>query len=106
MGTTATVSLTGGTPSTATVQTLIDNMSYQNNSDAPDTSNRVVTLTSLQDSGGVANGGDDTASLAVASTVTVVGVNDAPVAVDDNASPSKRAAPPTAPRAAAPAAMC
>ncbi|NHI01222.1 Calcium-binding lectin RapA2 [Oceanimonas sp. MB9] len=86
VGTTATVSLTGGTLSTATVQTLIDNMSYQNNSDAPDTSNRVVTLTSLQDSGGVANGGDDTASLAVASTVTVVGVNDAPVAVDDNAS--------------------
>ncbi|MCT7655927.1 hypothetical protein MBH78_17550 [Oceanimonas sp. NS1] len=85
MGTTATVSLTGGTPSTATVQTLIDNMSYQNNSDAPDTSNRVVTLTSLQDSGGVANGGDDTASLAVASTVTVVGVNDEP-ALTANAS--------------------
>ncbi|WP_165662693.1 DUF4347 domain-containing protein, partial [Oceanimonas sp. MB9] len=85
VGTTATVSLTGGTLSTATVQTLIDNMSYQNNSDAPDTSNRVVTLTSLQDSGGVANGGDDTASLAVASTVTVVGVNDEP-ALTANAS--------------------
>ncbi|WP_344960205.1 hypothetical protein, partial [Zobellella aerophila] len=67
-----------GTLSTATAQTLIDGMSYQNNSNTPSTSNRVVTLTSLQDSGGTANGGDDTASLAVASTVTVVGVNDEP----------------------------
>ncbi|WP_344960204.1 VCBS domain-containing protein, partial [Zobellella aerophila] len=85
VGSTATVSLTGGTLSTATAQTLIDNMSYQNNSNTPSTSNRVVTITSLQDSGGTANGGDDTASLAVASTVTVVAVNDAPVATDDSA---------------------
>ncbi|MBU2709429.1 hypothetical protein KCM76_25795, partial [Zooshikella marina] len=47
VGTTATVSLTGGTMSTATTQTLIDNMSYQNNSNTPSTSNRVVTLTSI-----------------------------------------------------------
>ena len=78
IGTTATVALTGGTISTATTQTLIDNVSYQNNSNAPSTSNRVVTLTSIQDSGGTANGGDDTASISVASTVTVVGVNDEP----------------------------
>ncbi|WP_198939411.1 hypothetical protein, partial [Motiliproteus sp. MSK22-1] len=32
----------------------------------------MITLTSLQDSGGTANGGDDTAALAVASTVNVV----------------------------------
>ncbi|WP_217645565.1 beta strand repeat-containing protein, partial [Oceanisphaera psychrotolerans] len=77
---TATVSLTGGTLSTAAAQTLIDSMSYQNNSQDPDTSNhRVVTLTSLQDSGGTANGGDDVVVLAVASTVTLVAVNDAPV---------------------------
>ena len=71
-GTTATVSLSGGTLSTAAAQTLIDNISYQNNSNTPNTSNRVVTITSLQDSGGTANGGDDTAALAVSSTVTVV----------------------------------
>ncbi|MHC4880032.1 MAG: beta strand repeat-containing protein, partial [Planctomycetota bacterium] len=78
IGTTATLSLTGGTLSTAATQTLVDNLSYQNNSNAPNTSNRVVTLTSLQDSGGTANGGDNTASLATASTVTVVQNNDEP----------------------------
>jgi riboflavin synthase len=88
VGTTATVALTGGTMSTATVQTLIDNMSYQNNSNTPSTSNRVVTLTSIQDSGGTANGGDDTASVSVASTVTVVGVNDEPTLTGNASNPT------------------
>ncbi|WP_244894393.1 beta strand repeat-containing protein [Marinobacterium stanieri] len=87
-GTTATIVLTGGTLSTATAQTLIDNMSYQNNSNTPSTSNRVVTLTSVQDSGGTANSGDDTASLAVASTVTVVGVNDEPTLTATGSDPT------------------
>ncbi|RDH45545.1 DUF4347 domain-containing protein [Zooshikella ganghwensis] len=88
VGTTATVSLTGGTMSTATTQTLIDNMSYQNNSNTPSTSNRVVTLTSIQDSGGTANGGDDTASISVASTVTIVGVNDEPTLTANASNPT------------------
>ncbi|SET05566.1 protein of unknown function [Nitrosomonas marina] len=88
VGTTATVALTGGTMSTATTQTLIDNMSYQNNSNAPSTSNRVVTLTSIQDSGGTANGGDDTASIAVASTVTIVDVNDEPTLTANASNPT------------------
>ncbi|NQD95558.1 hypothetical protein HP532_23145, partial [Pseudomonas sp. CrR25] len=82
------VSVTGGTAtvtitkvagiSSAAAQTVVDGLSYRNASDAPNSSNRVVTLTSIADSGGTANGGSDTASLAVASTVTVVPVNDAP----------------------------
>ncbi|NYZ68174.1 DUF4347 domain-containing protein, partial [Endozoicomonas sp. SM1973] len=88
VGTTATVSLAGGTMSTATAQTLIDNMSYQNNSNTPSTSNRVVTLTSIQDSGGTANGGDDTASISVASTVTIVGVNDEPTLTANASNPT------------------
>ncbi|WP_344961742.1 DUF4347 domain-containing protein, partial [Oceanisphaera sediminis] len=80
-GTTATVLLTGGNMPTASAQTLVDGMSYQNNSQDPDTASyRVVSLTSLQDSGGTANDGEDTAALlAVASTITLVAVNDAPV---------------------------
>ncbi|MCR8921441.1 DUF4347 domain-containing protein [Dasania sp. GY-MA-18] len=78
VGSTATVSLVGGTMTGAQLETLVNNMSYQNNSDDPDTSNRVVTLTGLKDNGGTANGGDDTAVLGIASTVTVVGVNDEP----------------------------
>ncbi|TFH86517.1 DUF4347 domain-containing protein [Billgrantia azerbaijanica] len=77
-GTTATVSLTDGTLSNAAAEALVDGISYQNHSDAPNTGNRVVTITSLRDSGGTANGGDDTAALAIASTVAMVGVNDAP----------------------------
>ena len=76
VGTTATLSLAGGAMSTAAAQTLIDSASYQNTSSSPDTSDRVITLTALKDSGGTANGGDDTAALSVASTVTVAGVND------------------------------
>lgn len=77
-GTTATVSFTSGTMSIVAAQTLVDNLSYQNNADALNTSNRVVTITTIQDSGGTANGGDDTAVVAIASTVTVVDVNDEP----------------------------
>ena len=39
---------------------------------------RVFTLTQVKDSGGTANGGSDTTTLTIASTVTVVPVNDAP----------------------------
>ncbi|WP_339672695.1 DUF4347 domain-containing protein [Dasania marina] len=78
VGSTATVTITGGSLSAAATQSLVDNISYENDSDDPNTSNRVVTITSLQDSGGTANSGDDTAELSIASTVTLVGVNDEP----------------------------
>ncbi|MFC4259161.1 Ig-like domain-containing protein [Marinobacter lacisalsi] len=86
-GNTATVSLAGGTLSEAAAQTLVNNISYQNNSNAPDTSDRVVTLTSVQDSGGNANG-DDTAALAVVSTVTVAGINDEPTLTSTGSNPT------------------
>ncbi|MEA3644234.1 MAG: hypothetical protein VBE63_30565, partial [Lamprobacter sp.] len=77
---TATVTLSGGTLAAADLQTLIDGISYSNSSQNPSTaSNRVVTITSIQDSGGTANGGVDTAAPNIGSTVTLVAVNDAPV---------------------------
>lgn len=80
VGTTATVALSKAAGiTTATAQTLIDNMSYQNDSDDPSTvSSRTATLTSVKDSGGTDNGGKDTAALSIASTVTIASVNDAP----------------------------
>lgn len=91
-GSTATVSISGATLSSAAMQTLVDALSYQNDSDAPDTTARVVTLTSLQDSGGTANSGDDTTSLSVASTITVIAVNTAPTDIAlDSASISQSA---------------
>jgi hypothetical protein len=75
-GTTATVTISksgGITP--AAMQTLVNGIAYKNTSNNPTTSNRVVTLTSIQGSGGTANGGVDTSTLSIASTVTVLTVN-------------------------------
>lgn len=70
-GTTATVTLTKTNDTAANWQTLVDGLKYQDTSSNPTTgSNRVVTITSVKDSGGTANGGVDTASLSVASTVS------------------------------------
>jgi hypothetical protein len=77
---TATVTLTGTSLTSAQAQTLVEGLGYRNASDNPATAaNRVVTLTSLTDSGGTAGGGADTTALAIASTVTLTAVNDAPV---------------------------
>ncbi len=73
---TATITLTGMTRSDAQMGTLIDGITYSNASDAPGTSNRVVTITGITDSGSSSN----TASPNKTSTVTVVAVNDAPTA--------------------------
>ncbi len=78
VGGTATVTLTSAGLSTANAQTLVDGISYRNSSEAPDTGSRVVTLTSITDSGGTANGGGDTSTLAIAATVAINAVNDAP----------------------------
>lgn len=78
-GTTATVSFSGATLSTAALQTLVDGLTYSNTSDTPSTAaNRVVTITQMVDSGGTLGSGDDTASLAIASTVSLTAVNNAP----------------------------
>ncbi len=84
-GSTATVTLTGNW-TTAVTQTLVDNLSYRNTSENPtEGANRVVTLTSIKDSGGIANTGFDTTALSVTATVTVASVNDAPsIPVDAN----------------------
>ncbi|RLM21937.1 hypothetical protein BIY29_12870 [Brenneria alni] len=58
---------------------LIDAITYANASDDPTTGTRTVTLTAVQDSGGVQNGGSDITALNIAATVTVAAVNDAPV---------------------------
>jgi glycine cleavage system H lipoate-binding protein len=79
-GGTATVTLTKAAGiSTAVMQTLVNGITYQNtNRDDPTAGNRVFTLTQVTDNGGTANGGNDTTTLAVASTVAVVTRNDAP----------------------------
>ena len=78
---TATVSLskTAGV-SMANIATLVNGISYSNTATTATEGNRVLTLTSLQDTGGTANGGVDTATLSLASTIVVGPANAAPVA--------------------------
>ena len=74
---TMTLNKSGGI-SSSVVATVIDGMTYRNTSENPIGSVRTVTLTSITDSGGTANGGVDTTVLSVSSTVSVVAVNDTP----------------------------
>jgi hypothetical protein len=78
-GTTATVTVTGLDRTQAQFEALVNGLAYRNTSDDPTTdSNRVVTITRVQDSGGTANGGADATDTAIASTVTLTPVNDPP----------------------------
>lgn len=75
-GSTATVSFSGATLSEAQLQTLVDGLTYRNESQDPTTAgNRVVTITSVTDSGG----GTNSATPNLTSTASLTGVNDAPV---------------------------
>ncbi|TRO14970.1 DUF4347 domain-containing protein, partial [Ectopseudomonas mendocina] len=75
---TITLSSAGGISAT-TAQTVVDGMAYRNSSDAPSTATRVITLTSITDNGGTANGGVDTTATSISTSVSVVAVNDAPI---------------------------
>jgi plastocyanin len=79
-GDTATVTISGLAADAAAAQALVDSLAYRNNSNDPTVAApRVVTLTQITDSGGTADGGQNTTALAIASTVTLVAVNDPPV---------------------------
>ncbi|WP_163649504.1 DUF4347 domain-containing protein [Modicisalibacter sp. 'Wilcox'] len=82
-GGTATVSISGASLTEARMQTLVDEIAYRNTSDNPTTgANRVVAITEVVDDGGTANGGVDTATLNLQSTISLTPVNDAPVIGD------------------------
>ena len=79
-GSTATVSFSDGLLTNDQMQTLVDAMNYRNESDNPTTAgNRVVTITGITDNGGTANGGVNVAAPNLTTTVSLTGVNDAPV---------------------------
>ncbi len=77
-GTMATVTLTTTGATTANIANLGGSLSYQNSSETPSTLNRVFTIINIKDSGGITNGGIDTSSPNLVSTVTVIAVNDVP----------------------------
>ncbi|KQQ62467.1 hypothetical protein ASF84_26880 [Pseudomonas sp. Leaf127] len=76
--TTATVSITHAGLSTALAQTLVNGMAYRNDSESPTGASRTAILIGVRDSGGTSSGGSNAGIVSIASTVTVVSVNDAP----------------------------
>ncbi|MCZ8292037.1 MAG: DUF4347 domain-containing protein [Hylemonella sp.] len=80
-GTTATVTLGRSAGLSASeLQTLVESLAYRVGGDNPTGGDRVITLGSLRDNGGTVLGGQDTASLSLAATLSVLPVNDAPSA--------------------------
>jgi subtilisin-like proprotein convertase family protein len=72
-----TISKAGGY-SVSDAQSLLNGLAYVNASQDPLGANRTVTVTSIQDTGGTSNSGDDTTGVSIGSTVTLAPVNDAP----------------------------
>jgi autotransporter-associated beta strand protein len=79
-GSTATLTLTKAAGiAVAAAQTLLDGITYSNSSISPGVANRVVAITSIQDTGGVADGGVDTTNPNVSATISISAVNSEPV---------------------------
>ncbi len=72
---TATITKPGGYTA-ATAEALVDGLAYNNTSEDPQGAVRLVTLFSIKDDGGTANGGSDTTGIAIASLVSITPVND------------------------------
>jgi hypothetical protein len=85
---TATITVTPTTPATAfttaQVNTLVENLTYNNDDNTPTATTHTISVTSIADSGlnGGANGDDNFGSPSVSTIVTVTPTNDAPVAAD------------------------
>ncbi|MFK7892508.1 MAG: Ig-like domain-containing protein, partial [Granulosicoccus sp.] len=88
-GSTATVSFTTASAVPEAIESLVNGLAYRNTSDDPTTVSRVVAVVSMRDSGATENGGTHSSSLAIASTVTMVAINNAPVAVADSITASE-----------------
>ena len=78
---TATITLTTGTMTLANAGSMIDAFAYRNTDDTPTAGNRVITITSIVDSGSNDGDNDNVAAPNSASTLTVSAVVDAPVMV-------------------------
>jgi hypothetical protein len=77
---TATVTLSSSGVSTATIDGIIDGLTYADTLVNATAGDRTVTLTQIQESGGAADGGVDTAAVSIAATVDLTEINNAPTA--------------------------
>ncbi|WP_417796596.1 putative Ig domain-containing protein [Terasakiella pusilla] len=65
--------------SAETVSSMINNITYKATGDDVVSGTRTITLSAVQDDGGTDEVGADTATLSIAATLDVTGINDAPV---------------------------
>ena len=68
----------------ATLAGIVNSLRYLDTGNNPTGGPRTVTLTAISDNGGTANGGADTTTLSLGSTVTVAPIDDPAVANDDS----------------------
>ncbi len=88
-GTTSTVTWTadvGNELSNAEMIILVNALSYTNTDDDPTASNhRVITITTMEDSGATGGSNDNSVTVSISNTVDLVAVNDAPSVTGGNA---------------------
>jgi hypothetical protein len=77
---TATVTLSSSGVSTATIDGIIDGLTYADTLVNATAGDRTITLTQIQESGGSANGGVDATAVSIAATVELTEINNAPTA--------------------------
>ncbi|MEM7543351.1 MAG: Ig-like domain-containing protein, partial [Pseudomonadota bacterium] len=82
-GSDVTITATTTGAATGDIQSLVDNLTYQNNSQAPGEAVRNFVIASITDSGSSAGANDNDSVPAIASDITVTGVNDPLVATDN-----------------------
>ena len=74
-----------GTMTDSLMEALINALAYKNTDHTPTEGARVITITTLQDAGGTADSGDDSVTVSIAATATVVAVDDDPtIDIDDD----------------------
>ncbi len=91
----ATVTISG-TMTPVDAGTLLNNLTYFHNSETLASGTRNVTLVSLRDNGGTANGGVNLVSPGLVTNVTLTAVNDAPALASGAAAPTFNATTATA----------
>jgi hypothetical protein len=77
---TATVMLSSSGVSAATIDGIIDGLTYADTLVNATAGDRTITLTQIQESGGTAHGGVDTTAVSIAATVELTEINNAPTA--------------------------
>ncbi|TNF70247.1 MAG: DUF4347 domain-containing protein [Gammaproteobacteria bacterium] len=82
-GSITTVTISGGTLTATQAENLINAISYENISTNPNEIDRLVNFKNITDDGGVTNGGSDTTTLDIKTSIDVNAINNEPQGTDN-----------------------